>query len=249
MKLLMDTHCHTVASGHAYSTVMEIAREANNKGLRLVGITDHGPNMPGGPHLFHIGNQRVIPEKIYGVEILKGVEANIIDFDGNLDVPEEYLSKLDLVLAGLHEPCIEPGNIQQNTNAIIKAMENKYVDIIVHPGNPVFPLDYEKMVLKAKETGKLIEINNSSFGPSRKGSRDNCIKIAKLCKEYGVRVVVGSDSHIAFDVGRFEKVIEIFEMIDMSEELIINTSVEKFKKFLKIRGKKRFMESSIKPEM
>ena len=57
MKLLLDMHNHTIASGHAYSTIQEIAAEANKKGLKYVGITDHGPKMPGGPHIFDIGNQ------------------------------------------------------------------------------------------------------------------------------------------------------------------------------------------------
>ena len=97
MNLIADMHCHTVASGHAYSTVQEIAREASNKGLEMVAITDHGPSMPGGPHCYHFGNLRALPSEIYGVKILKGVEANIIDYDGNIDLPERYLDILDIV--------------------------------------------------------------------------------------------------------------------------------------------------------
>ncbi|RKD30111.1 phosphatase [Thermohalobacter berrensis] len=244
MKFVIDTHCHTISSGHAYSTVLEIAREANNKGLEMIGITDHGPEMPGGPHIFHIGNLKVIPEKIYGVEILRGVEANIIDYNGKLDVPDEVLEKLDIVLAGLHPPCIDPGSIEENTNAILNAMENDYVDVIVHPGNPVFPIDKERFVLKAKETNTLVEINNSSFSVSREGSRENCIEIAQLCKKYGVKVVVGSDSHVAFDVGKFDKVLSIFRDIDMPEELIMNLNVERFKNYLKSKKKIRFLETT-----
>lgn len=240
MKFVIDTHCHTFASGHAYSTVIEIAREANNKGLEMVAITDHGPKMQGASDIFHILNQRVIPETIYGVHILRGVEANIMDYDGNLDISDEHLGKLDIVIASLHEACIESGGIDNNTNALIKAMENKNVDIIAHPGNPVFPIDYEKVVKKAKEIGTLIEINNSSFISSRKGSLNNCIEIARLCKEHEVMITVGSDSHIAFDVGRFDKAIEILTSIDMPEHLVINFSKERLIEFLKLKGKTRF---------
>ena len=72
MKSILDMHTHTIASGHAYSTVIEMAKEASKRELKYLGITDHGPEMPGGPHIFHIGNQRVYPETIYGVKILKG---------------------------------------------------------------------------------------------------------------------------------------------------------------------------------
>ncbi len=52
MKLLLDTHIHTLASGHAYSTLAEYVEMAREKGLELIAQTDHGPAMPGGPMLF-----------------------------------------------------------------------------------------------------------------------------------------------------------------------------------------------------
>lgn len=239
MKFVLDTHNHTISSGHAYSTVMEIAREASNNNMQLVAITDHGPNMPGGPHIYHIINKRILPKVLYGVRILKGVEANIIGKDGELDVRDNILKDLDIVLAGFHRPCIESGTRNENTDTLINVMKNKYVDIIVHPGNPIFEIDQERFVKAAKELEVLIEINNSSFKASRKGSEDNCIKIAKLCKEYKVPVVIGSDSHFALDVGKFEKVEALMKEIDMPEALIINTSVKKLEDYLSSRRKKR----------
>ncbi|WP_026894604.1 phosphatase [Clostridiisalibacter paucivorans] len=244
MMYLMDIHCHTIASGHAYSTVSEVIHEASNKGLSIVALTDHGPEMPGGPHMFYIANQRVIPKKVMGVHVLKGVEANIMDFEGALDVPDRVLKNLDLVIASLHDKCIEPGHRDENTAAIIGAIENPLVDIIGHSGNPVFPIHKEEMVLAAKKNNTLIEINNSSLGVTRKGSLVNCIEIAKLCKKYKVPVVMGSDAHIAYDVGNFDKVVEIFKDIDMPRDLIMNLWPEKFMKYLENKGKKRF-ESNI----
>lgn len=251
MIYLVDTHCHSLASGHAYSTIQEIAREANNKGLEMIAITDHGPQMPGGPHVFHIGNQGVIPSKIHGVEILKGVEANIIDYDGKLDIPERFLKRLDFVIASLHDVCIEPGSIDENTSAICGAMENHHVDAIAHPGNPNFPIHMEAVVLKAKETNTLIEINNSSLihTGSRAGSMENCIEIAKLCKIHNVPITVGSDAHISFSVGEFHKAIGIFNDIQMPEELIMNLDPGKLKQYLSSKGKKRFMESNDSPKV
>ncbi|NLY46461.1 MAG: phosphatase [Tissierella sp.] len=241
MEILIDMHNHTISSGHAYSTIQEIAKEASNKGMKYVGITDHGPSLHGAPTVWHIGNLRVVPDTIYGVEILKGVEANILNEEGDIDVPEEFLGHLDIVLAGLHEGPIVPMDKEGNTMAILNVMDKEYIDIVVHLGNPNFPIDIEKVVLKAKESNKLIEINNSSLHTSRLGSSENCLEIALMCKKYNVPMIFSSDSHISFDVGRFDEIFKLFEGANIPEELIINSTVERFKNWMKSRGKKRFI--------
>lgn len=238
LKFLVDTHCHTISSGHAYSTISEIAETAREKGLKLIAMTDHGPAMPGGPHIFHIGNQRIIPDYIKGVRVLKGVEANIMDYEGGLDIQESYLKKLEIVIASFHDVCVAPGSVEENTRALIGAMKNPYVDIIAHPGNPYYPIDIDRFIQCAFDTGKLIEINNSSFIGSRKGSAENCRIIAGKAREKGVKLAAGSDCHICFDVGKFNKVNEIFEEIDMPEELVINTDPQKLIDYLKKNGRK-----------
>ncbi|MGI6120647.1 MAG: PHP domain-containing protein, partial [Desulfosporosinus sp.] len=85
MDIKVDLHTHTVASGHAYSTISENAQAALRKGIKLLGMTDHGPSMPGTPHLYHFGNLSILPEELYGVRILPGVEANITNHEGELD--------------------------------------------------------------------------------------------------------------------------------------------------------------------
>ena len=237
MKFVLDVHCHTIASGHSYSTVHDIAREAKNNGIDLFALTDHGPEMPGAPHLYHIKNQRVIPRVIDGVIVLRGVEVNIMDYEGELDMRDADLAELDIVIASLHHVCINPGTMEQNTNALIKAMENKHVDIVGHIGNPLFPIDSEKVVKAAKEHNVLIEINNSSFSVSRDGSKENCSHIARLAKENGNMVVLGSDCHIAFDVGNFESAGKLLEVVGIPEENIMNTSVQKLIDFLESKGK------------
>lgn len=237
LQFLVDTHCHTVSSGHAYSTILEVAEAAGEKGLKLIAMTDHGPAMPGGPHIFHIGNQRVIPDYIKGVRVLKGVEANIIDFSGRLDIPDKYLKNLDIVIASLHDVCIVPGSVEENTSALVGAMKNPYVDIIAHPGNPYYPIDMDRLVQCAYDTGTLIEINNSSFIGSRKGSAENCRRIAAKAKEKGALLAAGSDCHICYDVGKFNKIEEIFEELAMPEELVINTDPQKLIAYLNKKGR------------
>lgn len=237
MKFFVDTHCHTISSGHAYSTITEIAEVAKEKGLEIIAMTDHGPDMPGGPHVFHIGNQRVLPDYIRGVRVLKGVEANIMNFEGGLDLTEKFLQNLEIVIASFHDVCIAPGSVEENTRALIEAMKNPYVDIIAHPGNPFYPIDIDRFVQAAHDTGTLIEINNSSFVGSRVGSEENCRRIAAKAKEKGVMLAAGSDCHISFDVGRFDKIEAIFEELDVPEELVINTSAGKLIEYLRKKGK------------
>ncbi|RII28648.1 MAG: phosphatase [Geobacter sp.] len=233
MQIVADMHTHTIASGHAYSTVNELAQEAARKGLLALAVTDHGPAIPGGPHLYHFGAMRFFPQTIGGVRILTGVEANIIDPDGTLDLPEEYLQRLDFVMAGLHEGCGMDGlGSDGNTSAVIKAMANPRVKAISHPGNPIFPLNYEMVVEAARQTGTALEINNSSFVISRKGSRPNCESLAELIARTGAPVIVGSDAHIAQGVGEFSAAIEVLECAGVREEQVVNSSLERLLAFL-----------------
>lgn len=237
MKYLVDTHTHTVMSGHAYSTLLENVREASMKGLKIMACTDHGTKILGGPPLFYFHNFKVIPRFIYGVEVLMGVEANIMDYNGNLDMEEEELKKMDIVIASLHDVCIKSGSIEQNTNALINAMDNKYIDILAHLGNPVFPIDIDRVLNKAKQKNILIEINNSSFKLTRKGSYDNCAKIAKKAVELDVQLVLASDAHISFDVGNFTEADKLIKDAKVPDRLIINTVPEKLNIYLKQKGR------------
>ncbi len=198
----------------------------------MAAITDHGPAMPGGPHYYHFGNLRVLPSEIGGVKILKGVEANIINEKGELDLDTYYLERLDVVLAGFHARCFGSSVMEDCTRALFNAMENPLIDIIVHPGNPEFPLDYEAVVRRAAEKGIPLEINNSSFCGSRRGSSGNCSDIARMIAAYGGPMVIGSDAHFAQDVGRFDYAVEAVLAAGIREEQVLNSSVEKVLQYL-----------------
>ena len=78
MDIVVDSHTHTIASGHAYSTILENALSAKNKGLKLLCITDHAPEMPGAPHYWHFNNQRILPRFLHDVGILRGQRSNFL---------------------------------------------------------------------------------------------------------------------------------------------------------------------------
>ena len=113
-------------------------------------------------------------------------------------------------------------------------MDNPYVNIIGHPDDGYIPVDYEALVKKAKEEDILLEVNNASLQTAyfRLNTKDNAKTMLKLCKELGVPVSVGSDAHYADTVGRFDGVRQILKEVGFPEELVANTSVEKFKALL-----------------
>ena len=238
MKYLSDLHTHSIVSGHAYSTLLENINYCAEKGIKILGTSEHAPTMPGAPHYWYFGNMKVVPRVINGVTILRGCEANILDIDGSLDMTDESSRNLDYMIASFHEPVFKPKSKEENTAAILNVMD-KYdkVEILGHLGNPNYELDYEAIVKKAKEKNIMIEINNSSLlGSSRVGSDVNCKKVALLCREIGTKVILTSDSHINTCIGVFNKGIELLEEIQMPKELVMNDP-EKLIVHLKSKGR------------
>jgi putative hydrolase len=234
MKFLMDLHTHTVASTHAFSTLMENVKSAKEKGIEYIGITDHGPNMPGGAHIYFFQNMWVLPREIDGVKILRSAEANIINYNGEIDMQKATCKFADYLVASLHTPCIEPGTKEQNTNAIIGAMKHPKVKIIGHPDDGRYPVDYEKLVKASIEYGCVLELNNSSINPNgfRQNTRDNVITFLELCKSYNAPIAVNSDAHICTDIGRHNYALELLEEINFPEALIMNLYPQKFLDFI-----------------
>lgn len=235
MRLVVDSHTHTIASAHAYSTVTENARAAKEKGMELLAVTDHAPALSDSPPALHFMNYHVLPRELYGVRILYGVELNIMDYDGNVDLEEDILKKQDLCIASFHTMCTKAGTMEENTSAYIKAMDNPYVNIIGHPEDGSIPLNFERFVKAAKEKNVLIELNNSSQKTAyfRLNTRENMLEILRLCKRYETPVVLGTDAHFWGAVGDFEAALSLLEEIDFPEKLVANTSAEKYLELLK----------------
>ena len=180
MKVIADTHTHTIASTHAYSTVQEMVKAASEKGLYAIALTDHAYAMPGSPGKWYFESQHTIPSTLYGVRVLKGVEANLIDFEGTLDVPPDLQRSLDWVVASIHSVTVrgEP-SFEACTNAWLNIAKNPNVQVIGHSGTPEYKYDYEKVIPEFAANNKLVEINNGTFR-FRKKSAANCIEICLL---------------------------------------------------------------------
>ncbi|WP_239386089.1 PHP domain-containing protein [Megamonas hypermegale] len=108
---VLDAHMHTIASGHAYSTLNEMIASGKKKNLKLIGITEHTNKMPGTCHEIYFCNFKVIPRHQDDIEIRMGAEINIIDYYGNMDLSEKVFSKIDYGIASLHDLCISPVDI------------------------------------------------------------------------------------------------------------------------------------------
>lgn len=238
MKITVDTHTHSLVSGHAYSTMKEMIIAAQEKGLEALAITEHAPELPGTCGMYHFQNYKVVPRDYDGLKLMLGTEANIMDVGGNIDIPEDVLETQDIVIASMHTPCFGEGHSKEViTEAYVNVMQNPFVQIIGHPDDARFPVDYDVLVQVAKETHTLLEINNSSLsGHSfRKGARENYKTLLAKCKAQGVMMVMGSDAHIDLDVGNNQFSSALLEECDFPEELIANTSYEKLKAFLSKR--------------
>ncbi|MBD7910877.1 phosphatase [Clostridium cibarium] len=238
MNYLSDLHTHSIVSGHAYTTLLENVNYCAEKGIKILGTSEHAPSMPGAPHAWYFGNLKVVPRIINGVTILKGCEANITDVDGNIDLPSEASRFLDYMIASFHEPVFTPMSLEENTKAMINAIDkNPLIEIMGHLGNPSYELDYEALVIKAREKNIMIEMNNSSIaGSSRKGSSVNCKRIAELCMKHGTKIILSSDAHINFSIGNFDGAIELLNSINFPNELIMNDP-NKLISHLKSKGK------------
>lgn len=235
MKIELDVHTHTIASGHAFSTLQEMVQAAADKGLKLLGITEHSSGIPGSCDPIYFRNLHVVPRKMYGIDLMLGAEINILDGEGNLDMDESYMKMLDLRIAGIHSLCYRQGTPEENTHGMVEVVSNPYVQIISHPGDGTARLLFEPVVLAAKEHHTLLEINNSSLKLCRNkpDARKNNLEILRLCKKYEVPVILGSDAHISFDIATYGYVLELVKETEFPEGLIMNVSVEKFRNYLK----------------
>lgn len=237
--LKFDLHVHSIASGHAFNTIYELAQAASEKGLELIAITDHGPNMKGSAHLEYFSMAKRVPKELFGVKILFGCEANIIDHDGTLDIPIEYLKSLDIVLIGFHKLTDYPKDStrEKNTIAMIKAIEKYPVNIIAHPYRLDFPIIVEEVVKVALSHNILLEINNSIFKTTEYNLNNELIfetrKMITVSKQNGGKLIISSDAHIASEVGDDSNILYYWDALGLDDSLII-ASVNQLQEFVNI---------------
>ena len=232
---LLDVHTHTVVSGHAFSSMSEMIAEGQRKGLRILGITEHGWSIPGTCDQLYFKNYWVVPRQYGDMKLLLGAELNILDTEGTVDMTEKQYRYMDLRIAGIHSVCWKGGTPEENTAGMVTAMHNPWVQMISHPGDGTADLLFEPIVKASRETGTILEFNNTSLKPGRgkAKARDNNMEILRLCMKYDVPVVVGSDAHIVFDVANHQHAMNLIKEVGFPEELVLNDKPELFLSSLK----------------
>lgn len=237
-KIIADMHTHTLASTHAYSTLAEMAQAAWEKGLYAMAFTDHAPAMPGAPGEWFFSSLHQLPLYIKGVKAVMGVEANVMDFDGTLDIDrgprKTEFKDLDWVIASIHGiegVDLKNPDIEKSTNLWLNIAKNPKVNVIGHSGSPLFEYDYDRVIPEFGRNHKLVEINAHTFDV-RAANAPYCKRIAEACKKHGVPIVVNSDAHFITEVGYFDKALHMLEEIDFPPELIVNGSVERLNEYL-----------------
>ncbi|MCI8281166.1 MAG: phosphatase [Lachnospiraceae bacterium] len=233
MKDNLDLHTHTIASGHAYNTINEMIEAASRRGLSVYGITEHAPAMAGSCTLMYFMNLKALPRERSGMTVLYGAELNILDFDGHVDMPDRTLAEMDITVASMHTPCFKGGTAAENTRAYLNVMKHPYINVIGHPDDGRYPVDYKALVEGAREYNVLLEVNNSSLSPNsfRDHARENYLKMLEYCKEFETPVVMDSDAHVDLDVGNHTLVLEVLKEADFPEDLVANAHPEILKKY------------------
>ena len=253
MILFGDYHTHTIYSRHNHGkgTVLQNATVASNKGLKQIAITDHGFNH----QLFgvrrkdlpQIREEILNAEEVTGVDVLLGVEANIISLKGEVDLKEEDYDSLDIILLGFHKivkmPTLKdefllkasnllsspfkasPERIARNTTAFLKALDKYPIDIITHL-NYGCPTDTLAVAKLAKQKGVLIELN---------GKRINFTdeELLIMASE-GVKFIINSDAHSPDRVGECNNALNLVYRLNLPTNLIVN--LDKLPSFQKKRG-------------
>ena len=232
-----DLHTHTIVSGHAYSSLQEMARAAADMGIEILGVTEHGPAIPGTCGRLYFKNMIVIPREMYGVKLLLGAELNILNYKGDLDADDALMDMLDLRIAGIHSVCWEGGTRSQNTEGVARVINDPRIHIISHPADGSADLDFGELVKAAKNARTLLEINSHSLNPARHKTiaRPNNIELLRQCKKHDMPVILGSDAHISFQIADYSNVLPLLDETDFPQELVLNAKPAQLMEYLGLK--------------
>lgn len=228
-----DIHTHSVSSGHGSSdTLTAMIKCARARGLTLLGVSEHGPDTPGSCAQSYFCGISLAPRYRLGIKILYGVELNIRDAQGGVDLPDALLSRLDYAIISMHPPTFSSQTVEGNTDAYIHAMEHPQVRFIGHADDGRYPVDYERLLRAAKTHHVFPEINNASLMPDayRTNSYDNSRRILAVCKTLSLPVLLSSDSHGCEHVGDMNYILPLLSECDFPPTLLLNSDPDRLRR-------------------
>jgi putative hydrolase len=243
-RISFDLHTHTVWS-HGKGTIADNAAQAAALGLKRLGISDHGPgNIAYGIDLSLIPEKRQEIEECRkafpGLKIELGIEANIVNMSGALDITKEQAALFDYIIAGYHysylgeRPFKSIGVViggwlhergitssvrarNYNTDFIVNTLLSNRIDILSHPGDKA-AFDIDAIAKACEETGCIMEINDHHNGLTEDG--------IKTAMKYDVRFILSSDAHRPQAVGSVERAFERARRAGLDLTRIVNYKEE-----------------------
>lgn len=242
MKIIADLHTHTRYS-HGKGTVTENVTAALSRGLRAVGITDHGPRSAPwvGASVRGLRAMRRevtdINSRTVGIRVLAGAECNIASARGDLDVPLSVRKELDIVLAGLHPGILpqsgkdwwvltggnwaakfNPGLRRKartnNTKAVVEAVLRNDIDVVTHPGYHL-SIDTNELARVCAMRDTAMEINAHH--------QEMTVEYCRAAASKGVKFVVSSDAHRPADVGNVDRAVSVARQAGLQPQQILNS--------------------------
>ncbi|QSX05314.1 PHP domain-containing protein [Sedimentibacter sp. zth1] len=246
MRVTKDYHVHSKFSHvrHAKNTVEEIVNKAIEVGLKEIAITNHGlSHITYGIRKRHLLSLRKeineLQMKYPNIKILLGVEANILSLNGDIDVTQDIIDNCDIVLCGYHTfvgyktfkdfwsfmvlnklakkfGWFVEKQRKSNTQAIVKAMESKKINILTHPGEKLI-VDIEKIAKSAEKNSIILEINSSHKHLSTEE--------LKVCKLYDIKYIINSDSHSIDTIGDYKSGIDRAVESNINLKEVINLEI------------------------
>jgi putative hydrolase len=239
--LKVDIHTHTIVSGHATNTIFEMIQVAREKGLELLGITEHGPKVEGGPIASYFHHAIRLPRRLFNMDFMMGVEADIMNTDGLLDLNDRHLRLQDVVLAGIHrEAGWTSTSPEENSKAIIEVMKNPLIHFISHPCDSNARIDVDRVVKASYEYQVPLELNCLHLGYfiARGVDVEDIRRMIRLVTDYRWKLIISSDAHVATAIGD-DSIVDRLKLRELlSEDIVLNSSASDIRNFIAEKRKK-----------
>ena len=218
-----DLHVHSHFSDCGLHSIIEMLTAARDKGIKGIAITDHGPFL--GRKTSSTFFER-LDQPVEGIRLFKGMECNVTDTEGTIDLVPRFMRWYDVVLLGFHKFPVTDAPPEKYSAIMARALRNNpFADIIVHPNAPHFTMDFNMIAETAAETGIAVEFNNAKTSLGR-SSEEQTVKLIEACKTAGCRVAVNTDSHAVNELGNTAVIEKLLESTGFPRDKIVNRSFD-----------------------
>ena len=220
-----DFHVHTMYSD-GVGTAAAMVEAAEARGLEAVAITDHGPELSVGTpreKLTPMLQDIRLAKEDAGIPVLAGIEANVVDEGGTIDVDEDFIGKLDILMIGIHRLGGARDSVELARDYLersIHAIERHKIDVLAHPfyfhsdlAPHLLPEDLKNFARLAAERGAAMEVNMKYRVPNN--------EFLRLCLREGVKLSIGTDAHTTGEVGRVDWALGVLRHIGARREDLI----------------------------